>query len=70
MAFEIGDVCIPNISFKERQKRLKFAKIMLVISLAVLAGMLALGAESLWRLALYPLFASAGSSYFQWRDKT
>ena len=67
---EIGEVCIPNISTRERRKRLMSGVIMFVISLAVLAALIAGGASHWWRLALFPLFAGAASGFFQWRDKT
>jgi len=65
-----GDICIPNISPKERQKRLISGLVMLVIGLAVMAGLLAAGVNHWWRLGLFPLFAGAASGFFQWRDKT
>ena len=67
---EIGEECIPNISPRERRKRLAGGVIMFVISLAVLAALMATGADRWWRLALLPLFGGAASGFFQWRDKT
>jgi hypothetical protein len=67
---EIGEECIPNISPRERRKRLAGGVIMFVISLAVLAALMATGADRWWRLALLPLFWGAASGFFQWRDKT
>lgn len=67
---EIGEECIPNISPRERRKRLAGGVIMFVISLAVLAALVATGADRWWRLALLPLFWGAASGFFQWRDKT
>jgi fatty acid desaturase len=67
---EVDEVCIPNISTRERRKRLASGVIMFVISLAVLAALMAGGASRWWRLALFLLFASAASGFFQWRDKT
>ena len=67
---ESGEVCIPNISTRERRKRLTGGVIMFVISLAVLTALTAGGASRWWRLALFPLFAGAASGFFQWRDKT
>ena len=66
----VGDVCIPNISTAERRKRLISGGVMLLISLAILAALMALGAARWWRLILFPLFAGVGSGFFQWRDKT
>jgi hypothetical protein len=65
-----GDVCIPNISIKERRRRLMSGGIMLVVGLAILAGMLVAGISPWWRVLLFPLMAAAGSGFFQWRDKT
>ena len=65
-----GEVCIANISPRERRKRLAAGVIMFVISLGVLAALIATGADRWWRLALLPLFWGAASGFFQWRDKT
>jgi hypothetical protein len=65
-----GAVCIPNISTAERRKRLMGGLVMLVISLVVLAVMLATRISPWWRLGLFPFFAGAASGFFQWRDKT
>ncbi|HEX7393554.1 MAG TPA: hypothetical protein VF313_01385 [Anaerolineaceae bacterium] len=70
MESKTGDVCIPNISIKERRKRLMSGLIILVIGLAVLTVLLATGIGPWWRLGLFPLFAGAASGFFQWRDKT
>jgi hypothetical protein len=70
MQTQIVDLCIPNISKKERQKRLMGGVISLALSLVVLAGLLAAGVNFWWRLLHFPLFASAASGYFQWREKT
>jgi hypothetical protein len=43
---------------------------MFVLSLAVLAALMAGGASRWWRLALFLLFAGAAFGFFQWRDKT
>ena len=67
---EPAEVCIANISPKERQKRLNFAIVQFVLGIIVLAALLLFGADKLWRLPLFFMFAAAGSSYFQWRDKT
>ena len=70
METEIGQVCIPNISKIEREKRLKSGIIMFVISLIVLVVLVVTGITPWWRLALFPLLAGAASGFFQWRDKT
>jgi hypothetical protein len=67
---ETSEVCIPNISPRERRKRLAGGVIMFVISLAILAVLMATGVDRWWRLALLPLFWGAAVGFFQWRDKT
>ncbi len=67
---ESGEVCIPNISTRERRKRLASGVIMFAIGLAILAALIATGASRWWRLALFLPFAGAASGFFQWRDKT
>ena len=67
---EIGDVCIANISPLERRKRLRFAARHFVITLVILAVMVALHFDPLWRLFLQFLFSASIVSYFQARDKT
>jgi len=67
---ETGEACIPNISPRERRKRLAGGVITFVISLTVLAVLVMTGASRWWRLALLPLFWGAASGFFQWRDKT
>ncbi len=64
------DTCIPNISPRERLKRLVGGIIPFLIALAVLAALLALHADRWWRLPLFILFAAATVGFFQWRDKT
>jgi hypothetical protein len=65
-----GEVCLPNISAKERRRRLMSGLVMLGIGLAVLTGLLAAQVSPWWRLGLFPFFAAAASGFFQWRDKT
>jgi hypothetical protein len=67
---DTSESCIANISPYERRRRLISGGVMIVISLAVLAVLMAGGASRWWRLALFPLFAGAASGFFQWRDKT
>jgi hypothetical protein len=67
---QVGEVCIANINTAERRKRLAFGLITFAISLAVLAVLMATGANRLWRLPLLLLFWGAASGFFQWRDKT
>ena len=65
-----GDICIPNISPRERRKRLAGGVIQLLISLVVFAVLIAVGADRWWRLILLPMFWGAAGGFFQWRDKT
>ncbi|HJS29300.1 MAG TPA: hypothetical protein VJ768_06745 [Anaerolineales bacterium] len=65
-----GAVCIPNISTAERRKRLVSGLVAFAIGLAILVALVLTGADRLWRLPLFLLFASAASGFFQWRDKT
>ncbi len=67
---ESGEVCIPNISMRERRKRLTSGVIMLAISLAILAVFMVTGTGRWWRLILFLPLAGAAAGFFQWRDKT
>lgn len=66
----IGEVCIANISPLERRKRLIFAIQQFVITLVILAGMIALHIHPLWRLLLFFMLSASSVSFFQARDKT
>jgi predicted nucleic acid-binding Zn ribbon protein len=66
----VSEVCIANVSPKERKKRLNFAIRFFLFTSALLIILLVLEVNPAWRLILFlPLVASA-SSFFQWRDKT
>ena len=65
-----SEVCISNISPRERLKRLIGGVIPFVLALGILAALLAIHADRLWRLPLFILFVGAASGFFQWRDKT
>ncbi len=67
---EGSEVCIANISPQERLKRLVGGAVPFVVALGILAWLLAIHAERLWRLPLFFLFAGATAGFFQWRDKT
>jgi hypothetical protein len=67
---EIGEVCIANISPFERKKRMQFGMVQLTMGLVILAVLLALDVNPLWRLPLMFLFAAAAAGYFQAKDKT
>ena len=64
------EVCIANISPKERKKRLDFAIRYFVFTSVILVVLLILDVNPLWRLTLFLPLASSTSSFFQWRDKT
>ena len=65
-----GEVCIANISPLERQKRLRFGIQQFIITLVILAVLIALHVNPLWRLPLLLMFWAAAIGYFQARDKT
>jgi fatty acid desaturase len=65
-----SEVCIANISPKERKKRLNFAIRQGVVAVVLLVALLYFDVNVLWRLPLFFVFAAAISSFFQWRDKT
>lgn len=67
---QTGEVCIANISPAQRQRRLRFGIVSLVVGLAVLGVLIAFGASRWWRLALFLPMAGAATGYFQWHDKT
>jgi fatty acid desaturase len=69
-ASQSSEVYIPNISTAERRKRLAFGALTFVITLAILAALVATGVSRWWRLPLSFLFMGAASGFFQWRDKT
>jgi len=64
------EACVPNISPRERLKRLIGGVIPFVIALAILTWLISTNADRLWRLPLFLLFVAAASGFFQWRDKT
>lgn len=66
----IGEVCIPNISPKERTKRARFAVRQLIVTLSVLGMLVWLDVNPLWRLPLFFMFSAATTSYIQALDKT
>ncbi|HET9905269.1 MAG TPA: hypothetical protein VFQ23_01470 [Anaerolineales bacterium] len=67
---EVAEVCIPNISPKERKKREQFAMSFFLFTLLVLVGLLAFDVNPLWRLPLFFMFSAATTSYIQSLDKT
>jgi hypothetical protein len=66
----MGEVCIANISPRERAKRTRFAVVQLTITLIALAVLIFLGVDPAWRTLLLFMFWPATISYFEARDKT
>ncbi len=67
---QAGEVCIANINSEGRRKRLRFGVTQFIFALVLLAILIAIGADRLWRLPLLLVFWGATIGYFQWRDKT
>jgi len=65
-----NEVCIPNISSKERTKRLVSGAVTFVITLVILWILMWIGASRWWRISLLPLLMAAATGIFQWNDKT
>ncbi|HLE14038.1 MAG TPA: hypothetical protein VI776_04755 [Anaerolineales bacterium] len=70
MMLPTGESCTPNISTRERRKRLAGGALQLLIALVVLAALLVSSADSWWRLVLLPMFWGAALGFFQWQDRT
>jgi len=67
---EIGEVCIANISPRERQIRKRFGVGLFVFTLIVLMILVFFQVDPSWRLLLFFMFSAATTSYFQALDKT
>ena len=67
---QMGEVCIANISPKERQLRMRFGIAQMVFGVVVLVILVALNVDPLWRLPLVFVFGAAAAGYFQAKDKT
>src|SRR6185503_12555703 len=65
-----NNVCVANINTKGRRGRLVFGIFQFAFAIAVLAGLMAIGLDRLWRLPLLFIFWAAAVGFFQWRDKT
>ena len=65
-----GGACIPNIDTAGRRKRLWAGIIEMVVGLGILAVLLAVHTNPLWRLPLLFVFWGAAVGFFQWRDRT
>lgn len=66
----VGEDCIPNISPKERKKRVRFAVGQFAVTLVVLVGFIIFNINPLWRLLLFFMFSATTTSYIQALDKT
>jgi len=67
---EKGQECIANIDTAGRRQRLMAGIVELVFGAGLLAVLLALHANPLWRLPLLLVFWGAAVGFFQWRDRT
>lgn len=67
---EISDACIANISPKERQLRKRAGIFQFVFALVILAVLVILHVNPLWRLLLFFMFGAATTTYIQALDKT
>lgn len=67
---ENGDACIANISLKGRQLRKRVGILLFVVTLVILAVLVVLHVNPLWRLLLFFMFSAATTSYIQALDKT
>ena len=67
---EQGRVCVANIDTRGRRQRLVAGVVQLGVGLAILAVLLAVHANPLWRLPLLLVFWGAATGFFQWRDRT
>ena len=67
---EPTDVCIANISPRERKRRQQFGIMIIAFGVVILAALLLTGADKLWRLPLFFVFSGGAVSIFQALDKT
>jgi MFS family permease len=67
---EKGRVCVANIDTAGRRRRLLAGIVELVAGAGLLAVLLALHANPLWRLPLLFVFWGAAIGFFQWHDRT
>ena len=66
----LGQGCLPNIGPREQARRMRFGLVGLAVSVALAAGMFALGLDRWWRLALFLPWSGAAVGIFQALDKT
>ena len=67
---EKGQVCVANIDAAGRRQRLLAGIVQLAVGAGLLALLLALHTNPLWRLPLLLVFWGAAVGFFQWRDRT
>jgi hypothetical protein len=65
-----GEVCIANISPREREKRMRFAVAQFTVTIFILAALTVFNVDPAWRLLLLFMFWPAAIGYFEARDKT
>ena len=65
-----GEVCIPNIGPRERDKRLKFGVVLFALSLLAAFALIALDVTRPVRIALFVPFWLGAVGIFQAREKT
>jgi hypothetical protein len=65
-----AEVCIPNISPREREKRMRFAVAQFTVAIFILAALMVFNVDASWRLVLLFMFWPAAIGYFEERDKT
>ena len=64
------NLCIANISLRERRKRLSFGLIAFAAAITLLTVSFRLGISRWWRLLLLAPFWVSASGFFQWREQT
>ena len=69
-ARDATSVCVPNIGPGERRKRLVFGAVAAVVSVAILAALLASDANRWWRVLLLLPFWACALGFIQVREKT
>ena len=61
---------VANIGAAERQKRLAFGMVALIVGAAIAVLLVYIRAPLIWRLPLYLPFLAGALGFFQARDKT
>jgi hypothetical protein len=65
-----GRACVANIDAAGRRQRLIAGIVEFAVGFGILAVLLAVHANPLWRLPLLLVFWGAAVGFFQWRDRT